>query len=289
MIQKHNKMKRIYLSAVVLSAAILLSSFSENTSGHRIGLQLYSLRDAMGADPVNTIEKLGTVGYEFVEAADYKDGKFYGMDPEAFKALVEENGMIFLGSHAGHDIPDSGSWKELMPWWDECIAAHKTAGVEYIVQPSMADAAYQDLEILAAYCEYFNEVGRKCNEAGLRFGYHNHDREFGEIDGKLIYDYMLRNTDPGKVMFQLDLYWIDEGGGDAMTYFEKYPDRFGSIHIKDKAELGASGNIDFPALLDKAVDIGAKYYVVELEEYNFDPLVSVEKSLDYLKKIGFTK
>ena len=282
-------MKRFYIWTILFSAAMLLNSSCGSTPGHKIGLELYSLRDAMAADPVITIKQLGPVGYDFVEAADYKDGKFYGMDPESFEALVDENGMIFLGSHARHDIPASGSWKELMPWWDECIAAHQAAGVEYIVQPSMGDAAYENLEILAAYCEYFNEVGRKCNEAGIRFGYHNHDREFGEIDGEVIYDYMLRNTDPGKVMFQLDLYWIDQGGGDAMSYFKKYPDRFGSIHIKDKAELGASGNIDFPTLLDKAVDIGAKYYVVELEEYNFDPLVSVEKSLDYLKEIGFAR
>ena len=193
-------MKNTFISICIMAAALITFSSCNKASENGIGLQLYSLRDDMSKDPVATIEKLGKTGYDFVEAADYNDGKFYGMSPADFKALVEKNGMIFLGSHAKHAIPDSGSWESLMPWWDQCIAAHKEAGVEFIVQPSLSDTAYNSIEGLRAYCDYFNAVGEKCNEAGIQFGFHNHDGEFKKIDGVTIYDYMMEHTDPENVM-----------------------------------------------------------------------------------------
>ena len=199
----------------------------------------------MKENPDSTIRAVADIGYKFVEAAGYSDGKFYGMEPQDFERLVEENQMAFLGSHTGQDLPDSASWEKTMQWWDEAIAAHKEAGVEYIVQPWMGSKGYESLEGLKRYCEYFEAVGEKCNEAGIRFGYHNHAKEFQELEGEIIYDYMLENTDPEKVMFQIDLYWIVEGGADPVEYFEKYPGRFWLWHVKDEKELGASGEIDF--------------------------------------------
>jgi len=283
----------IRFSSLLLFAATLMviSSCTETAPSpeNGIGLQLWSVKDDMKKDAVATIEKVGAMGYDFVETAGYGDGKMYGMDPLDFKALVEENGMAFTGAHAGQAVPDSGKWDETMAWWDQCIAAHKEAGVVYIVQPFMGHTGYESLEGLQAYCDYFNAVGEKCNEAGIRFGYHNHNHEFEELEGQVIYDYMLNNTDPEKVMFQLDLYWINNGGGVATEYFTNYPGRFFSYHIKDELELGESGEMDFQSSFDMIETAGAHYFVVEVERYNFEPLVSVEKSLEYLKEIGFVK
>jgi sugar phosphate isomerase/epimerase len=175
-----------------------------------------------------------------------------------------------------------------MAWWDECIAAHKEAGAKWIVKPSMGRDGYESLEGLKSYCEYFNAVGEKCNEAGILFGYHNHDREFTtEFEGKPVYDWMLELTDPEKVMFQLDLYWIIEGGKDPLAYFDKYPGRFYLWHIKDKEEVGASGEIDFDAIFAAKEKSGAQYGIVEVEQYNFDPIVSVEKSLEFLNQADY--
>jgi sugar phosphate isomerase/epimerase len=274
------------LAAIIVMMTLVTSC---GTSGpeNGIGLQLYSVREAMKEDPVGTIEKVGAIGYDFVESAGYNDGKIYGMEPTEFKALVEENGMLYLGAHSKKSIPDSVSWESVMPWWDECIAAHKEAGAKYIVQPSMQPSAFASLEGLAEYCEYFNAVGEKCNAAGLKFGFHNHAKEFQELEGEVIYDYMLQHTEPDKVFFQIDIYWIYEGGADPMEYFEAYPGRFLSFHIKDNKELGQSGEIDFKPVLDQADLAGAKYHVVEVEKYNYDPIVSVEKSFEHLQEIGF--
>jgi sugar phosphate isomerase/epimerase len=212
------------------------------------------------------------------------------MEPGEFTTLCETNGLQFLGAHTGQDVPDSARWDETMAWWDKCIQAHKDAGVKWIVQPWMGNVGYESLEGLKSYCEYFNAVGEKCNAQGIRFGYHNHDKEFTTVlDGKPVYDWMLELTDPEKVMFQLDLYWIVEGGKNPVDYFNKYPGRFELWHIKDKEELGASGKMDFEAMFAAKEKAGVEYGIVEVEEYNFEPVVSVEKSLEFLNSADYVQ
>jgi len=255
-----------------------------------VGIQLYSVRDDMKTDAKGTVEKVGAMGYTFVEAAGYGDGKFYEMEPADFKALVEANGMTFFASHTGQDLPDSIKWDETMAWWDTCIAAHKTAGVSYIVQPWMGHDGYTSLAGLKKYCDYFNAVGEKCNAAGIRFGYHNHDAEFKDLEGQVIYDFMLQNTDPAKVMFQIDLYWITVGGKNPVDYFNAYPGRFELWHVKDKAELGGKDTkIDFKPIFENAEKSGMKKIIVEVEEYNFTPIESIQKSLEFLQNAEYVK
>ena len=253
-----------------------------------IGLQLWSVKDDMKKDPKGTIAKVGEMGYNFVEAAGYGDGKFYGMSPAEFKKLCEDSGLQFLGSHTGQNLPSKEKWDETMAWWDRAIDAHAEAGVKWIVQPWMSAEGYSSLDGLKKYVEYFNAVGEKCKAKGIEFGYHNHDKEFTtEFDGKPLYDHMVELSDPDKMMFQLDLYWINHGGKDPLKYFEKYPGRFMLWHIKDQAELGASGTIDFNEIFKHKKESGLKYGIVEVEEYNFTPLESVKKSLEYMKTTNY--
>jgi len=276
---------------ILISTLMAFTTFSscQKEQDKYIGLQLWSVRDSMHTSPERTIEKIGNIGYGFVEAAGYSEGKFYGMTPQNFAKLAETHGMDFLSSHTGQSLPDSAEWDQTMKWWDQCIQAHKEAGVKYIVQPSMGESAYQSLETLKSYCEYFNEIGKKCNKNGIRFGYHNHDEEFSTLEGEIIYDFMLQNTDPENVFFQMDLYWVKEGGAEPVNYFEEYPGRFILWHVKDEAELGASGKMDFASMFKEAEKAGMKYAIVEVEEYNYDPIKSVEVSYDYLKNAEFTK
>lgn len=282
-------------SVGLLLLAFLLSGLSSCKQTQKkqekyIGLQLWSVRDHMKDDVKGTIEAVGKIGYKFIEAAGYADGKFYGMEPTAFADLVKANGMDFLSSHTGQAVPDSTNRDEVMAWWDQCIAAHKAAGVKYIVQPFMDNVGYESIEGVQRYCDYFNAVGEKCNAAGIRFGYHNHDAEFKDIDGQIIYDYMLQHTDPAKVFFEMDLYWIMEGGKNPVDYFNQYPGRFLFWHVKDKTELGGDDSVmDFKPIFADAETAGMKYIVVEVEEYNFDPLKSVEKSLNFLNNAPYVK
>ena len=284
--------KRSIISIVllfVIAGLVSTTFYSCKPVGKYIGLQLYSIRDSIMRDVPGAIAKVSEMGYKFVEPAGYNDGKFYDMEPADFKALLDKNNLPMISSHTGQALPDSAHWAETMAWWDACIDAHAKAGAKFIVQPFMGDEAYRSLDTLKMYCDYFNAVGEKCNEKGIRFGYHNHDKEFStQLDGHTIYDFMLENTDPAKVMFEMDLYWTVMGGAKPVDYFNKYPGRFELWHIKDKYEVGGEGTMmDWPAIWTGAEKSGMKYGVVEVEEYNFDEFTSCQKSLDFLNKAPF--
>ncbi|MBR8534449.1 sugar phosphate isomerase/epimerase [Carboxylicivirga sediminis] len=280
--------RHLAIMGIVLITLTLMNICAQKAE-KSIGIQLWSVRDDMKKDAAATIKQLGEMGYAFVEAAGYSDGQFYGMSPEKFNKLLSSNGLSFTASHCGHPLPDKEQWEATMQWWDKCIDAHARAGVKYIVQASMDKKGYGSLADLKRYCDYFNAVGEKCNAKGIRFGYHNHDKEFEEVDGMVRYDYMLQNTDPDKVMFQLDLYWIMKGGKEATAYFEQYPKRFELWHVKDEMELGQSGKMNFEPIFKKAALAGMKDIIVEVERYNYPPLESVERSLSFLMEAPYVK
>jgi sugar phosphate isomerase/epimerase len=287
------KNRKIFTIALVLmlagSFAALNYSFKP-VKNKNLGLQLYSIRDSIRKNIPAAIEKVGKMGYKFVEPAGYADGKIYDMDPVAFKDLCAKNGMKVLSAHVSQPLPTEATWDETMAWWDVCIDAHVKAGAKYLVQPSMGGDAYKSFENLKKWCDYFNAVGAKCNAKGIRFGYHNHDREFStQLEGQTLYDFMLANTDPSKVFFQLDLYWCVEGGKNPVDYFNKYPGRFELWHIKDKEEIGASGGMDFYAMWAAAKQSGMKYGIVEVERYKFDQFTSCAKSIDFLNAAKYVK
>lgn len=249
-----------------------------------IALQLYSLRDVISQDFEGTVKKVGEMGYTAVEAAGYNDGKFYGKTPEEFKAAIENAGMKVLSSHTNKDLSkqelSSRNLTKALEWWDEAIPAHKAAGMEYIVVPWMS--VPKNLKDLKTYCDYFNEIGKKCRANGMKFGYHNHAHEFTKVEDRVMYDFMLENTNPEDVFFQMDVYWVVRGQNSPVDYFNKYKGRFDLLHIKDNKELGQSGMVGFDAIFKNTDAAGTKHLIVEVEQYNHTPEQSVKMSLDYL-------
>jgi sugar phosphate isomerase/epimerase len=283
-------MKRIaYLfkfSFLALFAAAMIVSCGPAREDKFIGLQLWSVRADMNADPEGTLRALGEMGYSYVEAS-YADGRFYGMEPEAFTALVEENGMQHISSHIGGEPPTDDNYDEVMAWWKRAVDAFERAGVDYMVQAYMPQSAFESLENLQRWADLYNTVGRMCNERGIRFGFHNHAIEYSEVEGQVAYDFLLENTDPDLVFYQLDLYWIQEGGKDPIDYFNRYPGRFLMYHVKDREEVGGSGQMDFRPAFENADLAGLRYVIVEVEQYNYDPLESVRISLEYLNDADY--
>src|SRR5690554_6706284 len=288
-------MKNIYILSLILGSVLLLSSCTQPKENREsttdvveqtkdIYIQLYSVREDIKNDFKGTIAAVAEAGYKGVEAANYKDGKFYGLTPEEFKSEIEAVGMEVLSSHTGRSLDENiekTNWEEVWEWWDTAIDAHKKAGMKYIVTPSMPTP--KTLNGLKQYCEYYNQIGEKCNAAGMKFGYHNHSFEYKEIEGQLMYDYMIENTDADKVFFEMDVYWTTQGGYEPVEYFNKYPNRFKLLHIKDEKELGGTDSVmDFDNLFQNIDNSGVEYLIVEVEHYNFEPLVSIKQSIDYL-------
>ncbi len=292
-------MKRI--SIIILSALTVLTACGQKAQEpvkKEIGLQLYSIRSVIGnpelyaANHEEAFKALAEMGYTSVEAANYNDGKLYGVDPEQYKADLEAAGLKSLSSHIMHNLSpeelESGNFEESMKWWDQAVAAHKAAGCKYIVAPSFRIP--ETLAGLKTYCDYFNAIGQKCAENGILFGYHNHSHEFNKIEDKVIYDFMLENTDPKYVFFQMDVYWACMGRAYPVEYFRKYPGRFTLLHIKDHLELGESGMVGFDAIFNNAETAGMQDFIVELEGYtNGDWKESIKMCADYLLKSDFVK
>ena len=295
-------MKRKLFTAVCILLASAIAPYGAFAKAKKdakkdIGIQLYSVRDLIGSfgrnqhDYKPVLKALADMGYTSVEAASYKDGMLYGQTPEQFRKDVEDAGMRVISTHCTLNLSDeelaSGDFSKALAWWDECIAAHKAAGAEYIVVPSMRKIS--TLKDLQTYCRYFNEVGARCAAAGMKFGYHNHSREFEKIEDKVMLDYMLENTDPDKVLFEMDVYWAVMGKASPVDYFHKYPGRFKMLHIKDRREIGQSGMVGFDAIFENAKTAGVENIIVEVEQYSYDVEKSVKLSLDYLLEAPFVK
>ena len=270
-----------------LVAPQLLSSCAEKK---HIGLQLYSLRDLVKDEGIQKVlETASKMGYTNLETAGYDNGKIYGLAPAEFKKMCNDLGMKCTSAHLGQAFTKEKE-AEVMNWWDQAIAAHNELGVKYMVQPWMPVNDETTLDDLKMYCDYFNTVGYKTAAASIAFGYHNHAFEFRKIEDKLIYDFLLDNVSPNHVYFQMDVYWVTQGGGDPVAYLKSRPSQFKTIHIKDDMEIGASGKIDFKPIFDQMYANNVRDWYVEVEQYtNNDPVASCKESFNFLNKANYVK
>lgn len=279
---------------VLLITAVLLGTFNLAAQKKSGGLALYTVRDDMNKDAKATLQAVADAGYKHIESAGYADGKFYNMAPAAFKKYVKSLGLKPISTHQGTVTLDNA---------DAMIADVKAAGFKYFVipVPPMGLFEYNREERTmgmkggaANLAEILTTLGKKCKSAGLKLLYHNHDFEFKkDKDGIIPIDYLLENTDPKYVNFQMDLYWVTKAGADPVAYFKKHPKRFKIWHVKDMDDEGrfapvGNGNIDFTRILANKKLSGMKYYMVE-QDQTFDqkPLEVIKISHKGLKKIGF--
>jgi len=259
------------------------------------GLALYTVRDAMGLDAKATLKIVAETGYQNIEAAGYKDGKYYDMSPEDFKAYVTELNLNPISTHQSSVTLDNA---------DAEMAAAKAAGFEYFVVPIPPmglfkyDQATSSMNMTGGaknLAEILDKLGAKAKTAGLQLLYHNHDFEFmKDADGIVPIDYLLENCDPELVNFQMDLFWVTKAGADPLAYFEKYPGRFIIWHVKDMDDQGrfapvGNGTIDFAKILAKKEQSGMLFYMVE-QDKTFDglePLEAIDISRKGIEEIGF--
>ena len=287
-------MKRVFLAlAAVVMTFVACSPKEQAPQKKDMCVQMYSARSILNKDNYgDVLKEIAAMGYTAVEAASYADGLIYGDEPEVFKQKVEAAGMKVLSAHVSRGLSEeelaSGDFTAALAWWDKCIADHVKAGMEYLVTPWMG--LQKSLHDLQVYCDYLNEIGRRCKAAGLKFGYHNHDYEFKKVEDQVMIDYMLEHTDPELVFFQLDVYWAVIGNASPVDYFERYPGRFKMLHIKDEWEVGQSGMVGFDAIFRNADVAGLENFVVEIERYKHDDiLISFKESAEYLLNAPFVK
>jgi Sugar phosphate isomerases/epimerases len=238
-----------------------------------VGLQLYTIRDAMGKDVPGSLKMVSDIGYKNLEMASYGNGKFYGYLPTEFKKMVNDLGMEIISSHAGIS-PNGISADEAKKMAED----HAKVGAKYCMQPFVDDKDRKSIEGYQKMVAEWNKVGKIMKEAGVQFGYHNHNFEFGPLEGKVPYfDVFLAEMDKEYMTMELDLFWATKAGQNPVELFKKYPGRFQLFHMKDMytreapffktasndfAPVGA-GVIDFKEILAAKDIAGMKYMIVE--------------------------
>lgn len=292
----------LFVMAAIAMAASCSAPKEQEAARKEIGIELYSVRNLIGNPDLfaknseATLKAIASYGYTSVEAANYGEGKLYGLSGEDFKTAIEAAGLKVLSSHVVRYLEDeeiaSGDFSAAMPWWEEAIACHKAAGMKYMVAPGINIP--DNLKDLKVVCDYMNAIGKLVKENGMQFGYHNHSHEFGEVEGIPAYDFMVQNTDPEYVFFQMDVYWADNARVSPVEYFKKYPGRFTCLHIKDVAEVGQSGKVGFDAIFSNFDISATKDIVVEMEGSSYSEedggiLRTCKESAEYLIAAPFVK
>ncbi|MDB5001376.1 MAG: twin-arginine translocation signal protein [Mucilaginibacter sp.] len=302
-----NSSRRNFLknSAVAVTAAAMMpENLFAAAKIQRVGLQLYSVRDAMKTDPAGTLKKLADMGYVYVEHANYINRKFYGYTPAEFKKIL---GDLGLSMPSGHTVMTVEHWdaakNDFTDAWKYTVEDAAFMGQKYVISPWMDEKVRTDKEALKRIMELFNKSGELCKKAGMKFGYHNHDFEFTTmVDGIRLFDYILQNTDPSLVAQQLDFGNMYGRENSAISLIKKYPGRFELMHVKDEVKSAGktegtgyestilgTGVLPVKDVLKEAKKTaGTVYLIIEQESYQgMDPLDSVKIDLQTMKKWGY--
>ena len=274
---------------LLLGAAGCKSSAAVDRKSFGVGLQLYSIRDAMTADVPGTLKKVSDMGYINLELANYADGKFYGLAPAEFKKIVTDLGMVCYSSHSQVESASITMDKAKL-----MADAHAEIGVKYCIKPWIEepDRNVEAYKKMIADC---NEVGKIMKGVGIQFGYHNHNFEFLNTDGVVpYYDIFLKEMDADLITMELDLFWASKAGQDPVEMFNKYPGRFQLLHFKDmktnqppfftviKDDICSVGEgvIDFKKIVAAKDIAGAKCFIVEDDNQgNGKPFEGIETSI----------
>ncbi len=290
-------------SALAAAGVSLLQQniFAAVKKGELTGIQLYSVRADMKADPLGTLKQLSDMGYRHVEHANYANRKFYGWTVSEFRKILNGFGMSMP---SGHTVLDAKHWdaskKDFTNEWKYTVEDAAAMGQSFVISPWLEESKRKSMSDLKSFMEIFNRSGELCKKFGMKFGYHNHDFEFSEkVEGKVLFDIILAETDPNLVMQQLDIGNMLNGGAKALEVMQQYPGRFESMHVKDeiKATEGhepfestilGNGVVPIKSIIDLGRASGTKHFIIEQESYQGKtPIACAEEDIKIMKKWGY--
>lgn len=240
----------------------------------QVALELYTVRDETQRDFAGTLRRVAAMGYPGVEFAGYG-----GLLEQAMTALLAETGLKVPGTHVGLDLLTG---EQL----DASIAYCRAIGCPLVVLPALPQAS-RTLDGIRALAPQLNTIGQRCRDAGIQFGYHNHDFEFASSEGQTLLDHLLAITDPHLVKIELDVYWVAYAGHDPLALLNRLGQRVALIHFKDMAadrsmtEVG-KGILDMQGMLAFARQHNL-WAVVEHDHPMLPSLESARLSLEFFR------
>ncbi|BBH23121.1 sugar phosphate isomerase [Paenibacillus baekrokdamisoli] len=249
-----------------------------------VALQLYTLRDLTEKDFLGTIRKAAEIGYKAVEFAGY-----YDTPAKDLKALLEDVGIEAPSAHIGLNFRELN---KLESDFAKQIEYAQELGLKYIVTPWAPLQENPTDEDITSLAKILEKAGKQAKQAGIQYGYHNHDFELKLVNGKPALDLLLERVPSEFLIAEFDLGWIHMGGKKPIDYVTRYAGRVPLVHFKDfgrgrsDTEVG-KGVVDLKSVLVIAEQVGIEYFVVEQEEFASSSLESAKISLDFFHKNGF--
>ncbi|MHA8083221.1 sugar phosphate isomerase/epimerase family protein [Aquirufa sp. A-Brett2-15D] len=250
------------------------------------GVVSFTFRNDFSKDVAGTLDYIKEMGIRNIEFSN-----LFGKTATEMRALLDARGMVCTSYGVYYDALTNKT--------EKVIEDAKTLGVEFVRVGMIPHKGEFTVQQADAAIKDFNRVGKILKENGLEFSYHNHGYDFTPHEKGTLYDYLIQNTNPKYVSFELDILWVHQFGQDPLAYLKKYPARFKLMHVKDLKKgvpvgldvktspendvpLG-SGQINVKAILKQARKSAIKYYY--LEDENSNSKAQVPLSLGYLKTL----
>ncbi len=270
--------------AAIAGQEIANASALKKVPTSKAGLILYTVRDHMETadETARTLARVKEIGYDTIELAG-----FGPMKPSEWAKRLKENELSAVAAHTG--------WEALEQDMQKVVDENKALGVKHLVVSSMP-GKFRSAEGYERFAKLGSEKGEELAEYGMTFSYHNHSFEFTHYNGKSGQQILLEASDPKFFNFEIDVYWVQHGGGDPAAWIRKTPGRAPTVHVKDMvisdgkqvfAEVG-EGNLNWPGILAAAKEAHAGYLMVEQDRCQRDSLESIAISLRNMKKWGLS-
>ena len=282
-------MRKSALFIIILVAFGLSDSFAQ--SGKPIfttpvGVQAYTYRNSFPSGVAITLDSVKALGITEIEGPNPKNST-----PEEFKKLLDDRGisMPSLGADYGMISKDPESFVKLAKFF----------GATYIMVAWIPHGATFTIDDAKKAVDDFNRIGKILKDNGITLCYHDHGYEFGPYEDGTLFDYIVKNTEPKYVSFEMDLMWTFHGGADPVKLLYQYKDRWKLMHLKDirkgvandltggtdtknDVALG-TGQINVLEVLRAAKKIGIQHYFIEDESPNHAAQIPV--TIAYLKSL----
>lgn len=280
------------------AVSMYINPFNIRSASHKLdlayaGIQLYTVRQEMEADPVGTLSAIKAIGYSHVEGASYDKRRFYGQPKENFKRIVEDQGLKMFSNHISFGKPGNKDEYDMQNNWEQVCEDAAYMGQKYIVCPWLPQEVRNTIDDYKRTAQLLNKCGAQAKKYGLTLCYHNHAFEFTPIGKIQPFDILLNETESDLVKFELDIYWTHRAGVNTKKFIKKNKGRFPLFHVKDMenssdksfVEVG-TGVIDWKKMFNLADIAGMEYFYIEQDDMKkYKPMESIKISFDNLKRI----
>ncbi len=270
-----------------------------------VAVQLYSVRDEVGADMASALRKVKEMGYDGVEFAG-----LFGHSADYIRGLLDAYELEAVSAH----VPLA----EMLADPEGTFETYAKIGCRFVAVPYVTEERRPGGELWNQMFEEIAMLGEVAKKHGITLLYHNHDFEFQKVDGEYGLDVLYSKVSPELLQTELDTCWVNIGGENPAEYIAKYNGRTPVVHLKDfniegklpkhlYALIGLNdeeeddepssfefrpvghGMQNIPAILDASVKSGAQWVVVEQDEntMGLSRMESIKTSREYLKSLGW--